>query len=99
KCLHHFLLLLGGLGHHVVVLYFRRGQMELIGGLDIGNFPEQVHQLGKIEELAESRSRSISSSFWGKLQSRDCLPKPAGACPRRNWISSENEIQQVLQSS
>ena len=70
KCLHHFLLLLGGLGHHVVVLHFRRGQMELIGGLDVGNFPEQVHQLGKIEELAESRSRSISSSFGKQVVKR-----------------------------
>ena len=78
KCLHHFLLLLGGLGHHVVVLHFRRGQMELIGGLDVGHFPEQVHQLGKVEELAEPCSRSVSSSFGGKLQSCDSLPEPAG---------------------
>ena len=70
KSLHHFLLLLGGLGHHVVVLYFRRGQMELIGGLDVGHFPEQVHQLGEVEELGEAGSGPVAGAFRKQVVKR-----------------------------
>ena len=45
ESLHHFLLLLGRLGHDVVVFHLRRGQVKLIGGFDVSNFAEQVHQL------------------------------------------------------
>ena len=43
--LHHFLLLLGGLGHDVVVFYLRGGQMELVGGLDVSRLLEHGHEL------------------------------------------------------
>ena len=50
ESLHHFLLLLGGLGHDVVIFHLRCGQVELIGGFDVRHLFEKVHQLRKIEK-------------------------------------------------
>ncbi len=48
----HFLLMFGGLRHDVVVFHLRGGQIQLVGGLDVRHFFEQVHQLRQVEKLA-----------------------------------------------
>ena len=63
ECLHHFLLLLGRLGHDIVVFHLRRGQVKLIGGFDVSNFAEQVHQLREIEKLGEAGGRPVAGAF------------------------------------
>ena len=63
ECLHHFLLLLGRLGHDIVVFHLRRGQVKLIGGFDVSNFAEQVHQLREIEKLGEAGARPVAGAF------------------------------------
>ena len=68
--LHHFLLLFGGLGHNVVVFHLRGGQIQLIGGLNVSNFAEQVHQLREIEKLGEAGARPVASAFRCQLQRR-----------------------------
>ena len=37
-----------------MVFYFRHRQMKLVGGLDIGGFPEHGHQLRKVEEAGKA---------------------------------------------
>ena len=76
--LHHFLLLFGGLGHDVVIFYLRGGKMELVGGLDVCDLFEQVHQLRQVEKLGEAGPRPVAGPFRGKLQSGHCLPEAAG---------------------
>ena len=51
--LHHLFLVFGGLGHDVVVFHLRGRKMELVGGLDVRDLFEQVHQLRQVEELGE----------------------------------------------
>ena len=63
ECLHHFLLMFGRLRHDVVVFHLRGGQVQLVGGLDVRHFFEQVHQLWQIKELAESRSCPVAGAF------------------------------------
>ena len=77
--LHHFLLLLGGLSHDVVVLHLRGGQVQLIGGLDVGHLFEQVHQLRQVEKLAESCSCPVAGALRGQLQRRHSLAE--AGCP------------------
>ena len=79
ECLHHFLLLLGGLGHDVVVLHLRRGQVKLIGGFDVRHLFEKVHQLREIEKLGEAGARSVAGALRGQLQRRHSLTK--ARCP------------------
>ncbi len=76
--LYHLFLDFGGLGHDVVVLHLRRGQMQLVGGLNIRHLFEQVHQLRQVEKLAESCSCPVAGSFRGKLQRGAGLPEAAG---------------------
>lgn len=67
ECLHHFLLLLGRLGHDIVVFHLRRGQVKLIGGFDVSNFAEQVHQLREIEKLGEAGARPVAGAFGNEF--------------------------------
>ena len=48
---------------------------ELVGGLDVRHFFEQVHQLWEVEKLAESRSCPVAGSLRCQLQCCDGLPK------------------------
>ena len=66
--LYHLFLDFGGLGHDVVVLHLRRGQMQLVGGLNIRHLFEQVHQLRQVEELGETGPGPVAGSLRGKLQ-------------------------------
>ena len=75
KGLDHFLLMFGGLRHDVVVFHLRGGQVQLVGGLDVRHFFEQVHQLWQVKELAESRSCPVAGAFRCQLQSCDGLSK------------------------
>ena len=75
ECLHHFLLMFGRLRHDVVVFHLRGGQVQLVGGLDVRHFFEQVHQLWEVEKLAESRSCPVAGSLRCQLQCCDGLPK------------------------
>ena len=75
KGLDHFLLMFGRLRHDVVVFHLRGGQVQLVGGLDVRHFFEQVHQLRQIKELAESRSCPVAGAFRCQLQCCDGLPK------------------------
>ena len=61
--LHHLFLVFGGLGHNIVVFHLRRGQVQLVCGLDVRHLFEQVHQLRQIKELAESRSCPVAGAF------------------------------------
>ena len=54
------------------------GQVQLIGGFDVGNFTEQVHQLREVEKLAESRSCPVAGAFRCQLQRRDGFSEAAG---------------------
>lgn len=63
ESLHHFLLLLGGLGHDVVVFHLRCGQVELIGGFDVRHLFEKVHQLREIEKLGEASARPVAGAL------------------------------------
>ena len=65
----------GRLRHDVVVFHLRGGQVQLVGGLDVRHFFEQVHQLWQIKELAESRSCPVAGAFRCQLQCCDGLPK------------------------
>lgn len=61
--LHHLFLVFSRLGHNVVVFHLRRGQMELIGSLNISHLFEQVHQLREIEKLGEAGARPVAGAF------------------------------------
>ena len=68
----------GGLRHVIVVFHLRGGQVQLVGGLDVRHFFEQVHQFRQVEKLGESSARPIAGPFRGKLQSGHCLTKATG---------------------
>ena len=76
--LYHLFLDFGGLGHDVVVLHLRRGQMQLVGSLNIRHLFEQVHQLRQVEELGETGPGPVAGSLRGKLQRGAGLPEAAG---------------------
>ena len=63
KGLDHFLLMFGRLRHDVVVFHLRGGQVQLVGGLDVRHFFEQVHQFRQVEKLGESSARPIAGSL------------------------------------
>lgn len=63
KSFDHFLLMFGGLRHNIVVFHLRGRQIQLVGGLDVRHFFEQVHQLWEVEKLAESCSCPVASSL------------------------------------
>ncbi|MDR3971560.1 MAG: hypothetical protein Q3X17_04635, partial [Ruminococcus sp.] len=50
-----------------VVFHLRGGQVQLVGGLDVRHFFEQVHQLWQIKELAESRSCPVAGAFGNEF--------------------------------
>ena len=75
KGLDHFLLMFGRLRHDVVVFHLRGGQVQLVGGLDVRHFFEQVYQFRQVEKLAESRSCPVAGAFRCQLQCCDSLPK------------------------
>ena len=52
--------------------------MELVGGLDVRDLFEQVHQLRQVEELGKAGPGPVAGPFRGKLQSGHCLPEAAG---------------------
>ena len=78
ECLHHFLLMFGGLCHNIVVFHLRGGQVQLVGGLDVRHLFEQVHQLWQVEKLGESGARPIAGSLRGQFQRRDGFSETAG---------------------
>ena len=65
--LHHFLLLLGRLGHDIVVLHLRRGQVELIGGFDVRHLFEKVHQFREIEKLGEAGACPVAGALGNEF--------------------------------
>ena len=67
KGLDHFLLMFGRLRHDVVVFHLRGGQVQLVGGLDVRHFFEQVHQLRQVEKLGESSARPIAGAFGNEF--------------------------------
>lgn len=79
QLLYQSLLYLRGLGNHIVILYLRDRQMELIRRLDVCHFLKKIHQLRQIEEPAEPCPGTIAFSFRGQLQCGDGFPKPG--CP------------------
>ena len=76
KGLHHFPLVFRRLGHDVVVLHLRGGQVQLVGGLDVRHLFEQVHQLRQVEKLGETGARPVAGSLRGQFQRGAGLPKP-----------------------
>ena len=70
--------MLGRLGHDIVVFHLWRGQVQLVGGLDVRDLLEQIHQFRQIEKLGEAGPRPVAGPFRGKLQSGHCLPEAAG---------------------
>ena len=76
--LHHFFLVCRRLGHNVVVFHLRRGKVELVSGLDVSNFAEQIHEFRQIEKLAESRSCPVAGAFRCQLQRRNGFSEAAG---------------------
>ena len=73
--LHHFLLLLGGLGHDVVVLHLWRRQVQLVGGFDVRDLLKEVHQLRQVEKLGEAGPCPVAGALRGQLQRRHGLAK------------------------
>ena len=67
KGLDHFLLMFGRLRHDVVVFHFRGRQIQLVGGLDVRHFFEQVHQLREIEKLGEAGARPVAGAFGNEF--------------------------------
>ena len=55
--------MLGRLGHNVVVFHLRRGQVQLVGGLDVRDLLEQIHQFWQIEKLGEAGPRPVAGPF------------------------------------
>ena len=70
-----------------MVLHVGRGEVELVGGLDVGGFLEHGHQLRQIEEPGKARPRPVAGSLRGQLNGRRCLAED-----RRPII----EVHQVL---
>jgi hypothetical protein len=50
-----------------VVFHLRGGQVQLVGGLDVRHFFEQVHQLWQVEKLGESGARPIAGSLGNEF--------------------------------
>ena len=73
-----FLLLFGWLHHHRFIVGGGRGQIQLIGGLNIGHQLEHIHQLRQIEKTGEPRSGTIARSLRRKLNGRHRFPEGAG---------------------
>ena len=67
-----------GLGHDVVVFHLRGRQIQLIGGLNVSNFAEQVHQLREIEKLGEAGARPVAGAFRCQFQGCDGFSETAG---------------------
>ncbi len=53
--------------------------MQLVGGLDVRNLLEHVHQFRQVEELRKSGSGTVAGSLRCKLNGRGRLTK--GGCP------------------
>ena len=67
KCLHHFLLLRGGLDHDRFVFHIGCRELELIRRLDVSDLAEDVHQLRQVEELRKARARPIACALRSQL--------------------------------
>ena len=65
----------GRLRHDVVVFHLRGGQVQLVGGLDVRHFFEQVHQLWQVKELGKPCSCPVAGAFRCQLQCCDGLSK------------------------
>ena len=53
--------------------------MQLVRGLDVGNFLEHIHQFRQVEELRKSGSGTIAGSLRCKLNRSCCFSE--GRCP------------------
>ena len=78
QLLYHGLLMLGGLAHDIVILHFRRGQVQLVCGLDVGNLFEQVHQLREIKEPGKPCPCPVARALRRQFQCGDGLSKAGG---------------------
>ena len=70
---HNFLLIRRGLQSDIVVICFRHGQVEHIGGLNVRHIFEKAHQLRQIIKLGEPRLGTVAGSLRGQLNGRDRL--------------------------
>ena len=69
----HFLLHLRRLHGDIVILHFRYGKIEHIRRFDVRHLFEHRHQFGQVIEFRKACFRSVSCSFWCKLDCRDRL--------------------------
>ena len=91
--LDHFLLYLRGLGCNRVVLHLRGGEIELVGGLDVRDLLEQIHQLREVEELGKARPRPVAGALRSQLQRSHGFSEPA--CPAVE-VSHAQLLQPVM---
>ena len=60
-----------------MIFYLRHGEMELIGGLDVGGLPEHGHQLRQIVESGKACPWTVFA-LRGQFHLCYCLPKDGG---------------------
>ena len=65
--LHHLLLVGGGLDGNGFIAGFGRGQMKLIGGLDVRNLLEQRNEFREIEESRKSRAGTVAGALGNEF--------------------------------
>ena len=68
---HHFRLDLARLGLDIVVIDLWHGELQHIGGLDVRNLTEHLHQFWQVVELCKPCLCSVIRPLWGEFQSRD----------------------------
>ena len=79
KLCHHIFLELRGLDNHRFKLGIRHRQVQLIGGFDVRNLLEHIHQLRQIEELGEAGSGTIAGALRSQLDGGGGFTE--GRCP------------------
>ena len=94
--LHHLLLVGGGLDGNGFIAGFGRGQMKLIGGLDVRNLLEQRNEFREIEESRKSRAGTVAGALRGQLDGRDRFPEDGSpGVEVRESIALERAVLQV----
>ena len=78
QLLDQLLLFLRGQGLFRMIFYLRHGEMELIGGLDVGGLPEHGHQLRQIVESGKACPGTVFA-LRGQFHLCYCLSK--NGCP------------------
>ena len=94
--LHHLLLVGGGLDGNGFIAGFRRGQVKLIGGLDVRNLLEQRNEFREVEESRKSRAGTVAGALRGQLDGRDRFPEDGSpGVEVRESIALERAVLQV----